>query len=259
MSTNKSYSASFHTANPYEAYPKSVFGSDTKPEETPEGYVKLAERSTSAYLNDLNKQAEEQAKEILRQYELAKKKAQDEKNNLISLAQQEYFKNTNPYGVRSENLSTGSFDKSGGYAVSNAQSSYANYINTKNVANSKYQDAVTDLAIDSIDAKLDNDYYYNDLKNELMGGLDDIYDKVVSSQDKADEAVKENILSAIEFVETLYSVSPTKVGTANAELESYLERIYGVTGEDFKFIVNSVTSLMAGKDKVDSDYYEKMD
>ncbi|MFI3167189.1 MAG: hypothetical protein R3Y32_03630 [Bacillota bacterium] len=265
MSTDTSYSSSFHTANPYEAYPSSVFDSDeketttTETTETASDYVTLAVRSTSSYLEELEAQAEAQAAAILEQYEIAKASAYEDMNNSISLSQQEYLKNTNPYGVLSENLSSYGFDSTGGYSVSNAQSSYANYINSQNSANSAYSDAVTDLAVSAIDSQLENSYFYTDITADLMGDMQSIYSQLVSSSDSSSSEYQENILSALEFVETLYNVSPTKVTADNADLQAYIEKIYGVTGDDYTFIVDSVLNLLGSYGFVENDFWNQFE
>lgn len=262
--TDTSYSSSFHTANPYEDYPTSVFGSDTtssteEVSSTTDDYITLASRVTSSYLDELEAQSEAQAAAILEQYELAKSSAYEDKNDMISLAQQEYLKNINPYGVLSENLSSYGFDSGGGYSVSNAQSSYANYVNSQNVANSLYNDTVTDLAIDAVDKQLANSYYYTDISADLMSDIDTIYNQIISSSQATDTQYQESVLSALEFVETLYNVSPSKVGSDNADLEAYIERVYGVSGEDFTFIIDSVTNLLGSYGYVENDFWNQFE
>ncbi len=264
MSTDTSYSASFHTANPYEGYPSSVFDNDEKETTTEEtavasDYITLSVNSTSNYLKELEAQAEAQAAAILEQYELAKAAAYESKNDAISLAQQEYLKNINPYGVLSENLSSYGFDSTGGYSVSNAQSSYANYINAQNSANSSYDDTVTDLAINAIDSQLSNSYFYTDITADLMSDMQSIYSQLVSSSDDTSSDYQENILSALEFVETLYNVSPSKVTSDNSDLMAYIEKIYGVTGDDYTFIIDSVLNLHGSYGFIENDFWNQFD
>lgn len=255
-----SYGSSFHTANPLESYPSSVFDVDTSSSSSAsvdyDKYTYLANSLASNYLAELEAQKEAQATAITEKYEIAKESALEDKNNMISLALQEYLKNINPYGTQSEALSAYGFDSSGGYSVSNAQSSYANYVGTQNSANNAYTSAITELAMDEIDAHIENGSYYDDLEKSLWSTSESILDSMTSEASKTDSTYQQNVLSALEFVETLYNISPTKVATDNSDLSSYVERVYGISGEDFEFVINSVANVLGTYGYYENEYWK---
>lgn len=226
--------------------------------------VSLADNSydyLSDYISQLESAAAEAAEAIQEQYEIAEAQAYEDKNNTISLANQEYLKSINPYGTTSESLASYGFDSEGGYSVSNAQSNYANYINSQNVANSAYQDAVTDLQIASINSQVESNAYYADLSSDLLSGMEAVYSQIIAQAEEENAQIdadyQENLLSALEFVETLYDAMPTRISLDNTDLQSYIERVYGVTGSDYEFLINSVVNLLGEYGYVDNIFWDQ--
>ncbi|MFI3162851.1 MAG: hypothetical protein R3Y65_00250 [Bacillota bacterium] len=236
--------------------------SEASADQSTEITVSLADNSydyLSDYVSQLESAAADAAAAIQEQYEIAEAQAYETKNNAISLANQEYLESINPYGTTSESLASYGFDSSGGYSVSNDQANYANYINSQNVANSAYQDAVTDLEIASINAQVESNAYYADLSSDLLSGMEQVYSQIIAQAEEddsqIDEQYQENLLSALEFVETLYDVMPTRISLDNTDLQDYIEKVYGVTGSDYEFLVNSVVNLLGEYGYVDNYFW----
>ncbi len=263
-SSSSSYSTGYYSANPYSSISDvaSSAASTSDAVQSTEITATLASRTEdylSDYLAALEEAAEKAAAAITEQYELAASQAYEDKNNMISLAQQEYLKSINPYGTTSESLAAYGFDQTGGYSVSNAQSNYANYVSTQNSANTAYQDAITDLKLAAIDSQLDSNYFYTDISADLVSGLESIYSQIAADTSEANSDYQEDLLSALEFVETLYNISPTKVSSDNSDLQEYIERVYGVTGDDYDFIVNSVLNLLGQYSFAENDFWNQFD